>query len=186
MSVNMSDIERWLAEDSTEKKASSSEKMAPKQAESELMAKIAAEIENEQFEKLASDAWTMGEIMGHAFVNTLEKLALESVDDTRSGEVNESVQGEVPMKAQLLEDRKDLQNPMQSMVEKLLHARVGEGASASGEEQPAGDAGSFEYPAGPADGDVTWEGEGEMDKKVASEKKAAARDLLRQYLLGRR
>lgn len=190
MSVNMSDIERWLAEDSSdfEKEAAAaggSDNDDPGHAESELMAKIAAEIEGEQFEKLASDAWAMGEIMGHAFVDTLEKLALEPVDSTIAGEVNESVQGDAPMKAQALEDKKDRTNPMQAVVEKMLHARMGVGSSASGEEQPAGDVSSFQRPAGPADGDVVSTSTTEMKKKVASDKQAAARELLRAYLLNR-
>lgn len=187
MSVNMSDIERWLAEDSEFEKEASNQHggYSQEQAESELMAKIASEIENEQFEKLAGEAWTMGEIMGHAFVNTLEKLALEPVDETRAGEVNESVQGEAPMQAQALEDKKDLMNPMASKVQQLLHARMGTGADGSGEEQPAGDASSFDRPAGPAAGDVVSTSTTEMKKKVASEKRAAARALLREYLLNR-
>ena len=142
-------------------------------------------------------AWDMGEIMGQAFLHTvanadLEKVALEAVDQRIAGEVNESVQGDAPMKAQALEDKKDRENPMASAVQNMLHARMGMGASASGEVQPGADTSSFQSPPGPQDGDVSQSGYNQMEKKVAhaadeedSAEKTAARELLRQYLQSR-
>lgn len=177
----MSDIQRWLAAESEEEltKSASAPVDAGAEAEAELMQKLADQIDKEQFEKMAQQAWDFGEIMGHAFVDTLEKLALEEVDDRIAGEVNESVQGQPPMQHQQEEDLMMRDNTIDPVLQRILNRKMTEGASVSGEViEPGADVSSFDAPASPEN----VEEDESMKKKVASEKRAAARALLKKYM----
>jgi hypothetical protein len=185
MTVNMSDIQKWLSaepeEDLTKVAGDTSANVGAGESEGELMGKLAEQIDKEQFEKMAQNAWDYGEIMGLAFVDTLEKLALEEVDPRIAGEINESVQGDPPMTHQAIEDKKMRENVVEPILQKILNRKITEGASVSGEViEPGADVSSFEAPPAPSSGDVS--ADQTLKKKVASEKRAAARELLKKYM----
>jgi hypothetical protein len=190
MTVKIEDIHRWLEDDQD----SGTEKQANAEGTGELMEKLASQFEDEQFEKLAEDSWAMGQIMGEAFIHTLEKNALAEVDDRIAGDIVSSTQGEPPMMAQALEDKKTPQNApspvLESLVKKLINKQVVEGASASGED-PRADAHRLLQPVEPPSGGNV-EGSDSVQKKVASflagrhtpSTKLAAKNLLKDLLLG--
>lgn len=200
--MKIKDIEAWLRDDSddVEKTASDNTSEGGYGEDHELMEKLAAQFEDEQFEKLADDAWAMGEIMGHAFLNTLEKVAIADVDGRIAGDIAESVQGEAPMMAQKTEDTKPTQlvpglNVAAPMVEAMLDQKITRGASTEGGDASASEGQQLMPPPGPSSGNVEQTSASVMQKKVASFlrnrantqeelSKEAARDVLKQLLRG--
>lgn len=176
MTFRMKDIEKWLKEDS----AQGSTKQASASDTGALMEEMVDKFETEQFEKLANDSWLMGQIMGESFLYALEKRALAEVDDRIAGDIAESGQGEPPMMAQALEDKKAPQafpSPvLEPLIQKLINKQVGEGASVSGAD-PREDGDQLMYVDGPEAGNV--EGSDTVQKKVA------AKRLLKELLRGR-
>jgi hypothetical protein len=197
MSVRIKDIEAWLRDDNQSEGMSkeASSNLSGYDHEGTLMEKLASQFEDEQFTKLANDAWTMGEIMGESFLQTLEKRALAEVDDRVAGDISDSTQGEPPMMAQAVEDKKMPQAfpslVASSIVEKLINKQVGEGASVSGED-PRMDA---QRQLMPVEDPENVEETGEVQKKVAhflrrkqrlnEVDKTAARRLLIDVLKGK-
>jgi hypothetical protein len=135
MSANsISDILEYLNQSDGVEKTASNSVPAPTSGFDEASAamKIASKVEQEQFEKMASDAWFMGEVMAEAFHTKLaqlqydyaEKMAVEMGDDRRAGELMQSVQGDPPMVHQRSEDLKGLVNVAAPVVDFALHQAV--------------------------------------------------------------
>ena len=208
MRKSIKDIEAWLREDAGDeglaKTASSNQHDgdAGYDPEGELMMKLAEQFEDEQFEKLANDAWTMGEIMGHAFINTLEKVAIADVDDRIAGDISDSVQGEPPMMAQKVEDEKPTdivpgKNVVAPMVDAMIDQKLTQGATSTGGNMNAQEGQVLSPPPAPSGGNVEQTDADVMQKKVAhflrqrlgfedsnGIDKEAARDILKQLVKG--
>jgi hypothetical protein len=125
---SIGDILSFLEED-TEKTASAAPEAqyqgyADAAYENEAFEKIAEKLETEQFEKMAQDAWVMGEIMAEAFHDRLTKIAVAMGDDREAGEIMQSGQGDPPMAAQRAEDVKDRVNVAAPVLEAAVNQAV--------------------------------------------------------------